>query len=53
MKIFEVPEMKVIRFNSSDVIASSICDCVDCPDGCPEGKNNCPCVDSWTSNYNP
>lgn len=51
MKIFEVPEIKFVRFNGSDIITSSpVCECVDCPE-CPSGSNNCPCVDAWTSDY--
>ena len=51
MKIFEVPEVKFVRFNSSDVIAASgVCDCNQCPE-CPPGSNDCPCVDFISSDY--
>lgn len=51
MKKFKVPEMKVVYFGKEDIVTAS-CGCVDCPE-CPEGKNDCPCVDSWTSDYKP
>lgn len=44
MKEFLVPEVEVIRFAQKDVIATSVCTCVDCQ-VCPEGKDNCQCVD--------
>ena len=50
MKKFMVPEVEVVRFNQKDVIVASTCVCVDCPDGCPEGKNNCQCVDFTFAN---
>ena len=45
MKKFEIPEAKVVRFDQKDIIVTSGCYCVDCPDGCPEGSDNCQCVD--------
>ncbi len=51
MKVFEVPEVEVVNFEKDDIIVTSVCDCDDCPGGCPEGTNNCPCVDSWSSDY--
>ena len=49
MKAFKVPEVEVIYFRSSEnIITASNCDCVDCGT-CPEGNNDCPCVDSWSS----
>lgn len=51
MKAFENPEFTVVRFEATDIIVTSKpCDCVDCIK-CPEGSNDCPCVDSWTSDY--
>ncbi len=45
MKTFENPVVEVVRFESRDIItASYTCRCVDCT-VCPEGKDNCPCVD--------
>lgn len=50
MKKFMVPEVDVVRFNQKDVIATSLCTCVDCKEGCPEGKDNCQCVDFTFAN---
>lgn len=50
MRAFTVPEVTVVRFGKSDVIATSLCTCVECT-VCPEGSNDCPCVDSWSSDY--
>lgn len=50
MKAFEIPDVTVVRFGRTDVITTS-CTCVDCPE-CPEGKNDCQCVDYWSSNDN-
>lgn len=56
MKAFEVPEVEVVFFGKNDIITTStcdsnVCDCDNCPGGCPEGSNNCPCVDAWSSDY--
>lgn len=50
MKKFEVPEIEFIFFNNRSVIATSTCGCDNCTI-CPDGKNNCPCVDSWSADY--
>lgn len=50
MKVFEIPEVQVVYFGDNDVIATSTCFCVDCPE-CPSGSNDCHCVDSWSSDY--
>lgn len=51
MKKFVVPNVEVVRFNQRDVIVTSTCVCVDCPSPCPEGSNDCKCVDfpQWTN----
>lgn len=50
MKKFAVPEIEVVRFVKNDIITASSCVCVDCPEGCPEGKDNCQCVDfTWAN----
>ena len=51
MKAFEIPEVEIVYFGGSDIIVTSVCDCDNCPGGCPEGSNNCPCVDPFTSDY--
>ena len=49
MKEFKAPVTEIVRFGQSDIISAS-CRCVDCPAGCPEGKDNCQCVDfAWTN----
>lgn len=50
MKEFAAPEVMVIYFKNDVIVASPPCECNECP-GCPEGSNDCPCVDSWTSDY--
>ncbi len=49
MKVFEVPEVEVVNFKKDDIIVTSVCGCVDCPE-CPAGSNDCRCDDSWSSN---
>lgn len=48
MKTFEAPKMEIIRFGSLSIFTAS---CEPCP-GCPPGSYGCPCVDSWSSDYN-
>lgn len=46
MKEFVVPSAEVVHFGQRDVIATSTtCICVDCKDPCPEGSDNCQCVE--------
>lgn len=45
MKKFEIPMVEIVYFDQKDVIATSVCGCVECT-VCPEGKNNCPTHDN-------
>jgi hypothetical protein len=47
MKVFEVPQVEVIRFEQVDVLTSSCLEdvpCKTCP-GCPPGSYDCGCYD--------
>lgn len=50
MKAFKIPAMQVIRFEQGNIVSTSVCRCVNCT-VCPEGKDNCFCVDFCTTNY--
>lgn len=41
MKKFEIPMVEIVYFDQKDVIATSVCTCVECTI-CPEGKDSCP-----------
>lgn len=45
MRRFEVPEVEIVWFDHNDIMTASTCVCVDCKEPCPEGKDNCQCVD--------
>ena len=52
MKMFQVPEVELVRFDQKDVIAtSSLCPGCDTCTICPEGKNDCRCYD-FSGTYN-
>lgn len=48
MKKFENPQVEVVRFGKTDVLATSTCledvPCKTCP-GCPPGSYDCGCYD--------
>ena len=45
MKAFVIPKMEIVHFSGIDVIMTSDCNCPECP----EGKDDCPCYDPWSS----
>lgn len=47
MKTFKVPEVEIIYLTTNNIVTIS-CECDQCTE-CEEGSNNCPCVDSWSS----
>lgn len=47
MRTFTTPKMEIVHFSGTDVIMTSACNCPECP----EGKDDCECYDSWSSDY--